>query len=232
MRPRGAGHAPRSVSLTLSFFSSQNCFVTGLIRAKLAAVDAREIPMQPDIPEAATDEPSVDLRALFSGFLRLGLISFGGALPLARRALVEQRRWLTADEFTELLGLCQFLPGGNVINLAVAVGMRFCGVAGAVAALLGLIAGPSLVVIGLGILYERTQDDPHIRHLFAGLAAAAAGLLISMAVKVVLPLRHRPYASGVAILGFIAIAIVRIPLLPTMLVLLPLSLLLVARGKL
>ncbi len=168
--------------------------------------------------------PHPTLREIFAGgFLGLGLISFGGALPLARRAIVEQRRWLSAEEFTDLLGLCQFLPGGNIINLSVAIGLHFRGVRGALAGLLGLIAGPSLVVIGLGVLYEHTQNDPHVRHLFAGLAAAAAGLLISMAVKIVLPLRNRPLAALIAALGFVAIAILRLPLLPTMLVLAPLS---------
>jgi chromate transporter len=174
--------------------------------------------------------PRPTLREIFGGFLGLGLISFGGALPLARRALVEQRRWLNAEDFTDLLGLCQFLPGGNVINLSVAVGMRFRGIPGALAGLLGLIAGPSLVVIGLGVLYERTQDDPHVRHLFAGLAAAAAGLLISMAVKILLPLRNKPMAALIAALGFVAIAIMRLPLLPTMLVLTPLSIYVASRS--
>jgi chromate transporter len=108
--------------------------------------------------------------------------------------------------------------------------MRFRGIAGALAGLLGLIAGPSLVVIGLGVLYERTQDDPHVRHLFAGLAAAAAGLLISMAIKIVLPLRNKPMAALIAALGFIAIAIMRLPLLPTMLVLTPLSIYVASRN--
>ncbi|MBT2794613.1 chromate transporter [Paraburkholderia strydomiana] len=174
--------------------------------------------------------PRPTLREIFSGFLGLGLISFGGALPLARRALVEQRRWLNAEDFTDLLGLCQFLPGGNVINLSVAVGMRFRGIPGALAGLLGLIAGPSLVVIGLGVLYERTQDDLHVRHLFAGLAAAAAGLLISMAIKILLPLRNKPMAALIAALGFVAIAIMRLPLLPTMLVLTPLSIYVASRS--
>jgi chromate transporter len=174
--------------------------------------------------------PTPTLREIFGGFLGLGLISFGGALPLARRALVEQRRWLSADEFTDLLGLCQFLPGGNVINLSVAMGMRFRGVPGALAGLLGLIAGPSLVVIGLGVLYEHTQTDPHVRHLFAGLAAAAAGLLISMAVRIVLPLRNKPLAALIAALGFVAIAVLRLPLLPTMLVLTPLSIYIASRS--
>src|SRR3984957_7058022 len=150
---------------------------------------------------------------IFSGFLGLGLISFGGALPLARRAIVERRRWLSASDFTDLLGLCQFLPGGNVINLSVAIGMRFRGLPGALAGLLGLIAGPSLVVIGLGLLYEHTQKDPQLRHLFGGLASAAPGLLLSIAVKIVLPLLRKPVAAIIATLGFLAIA-----LLPTMLV--------------
>lgn len=181
---------------------------------------------------APMDEPlhTPTVRELFVGFLSLGFTSFGGALPLARRALVEQRRWLTAAEFTDLLGLCQFLPGGNVINLSVALGMRFHGWRGALAGLLGLIAGPSLVVVGLGVLYERTQNDPHVRHLFVGLAAAAAGLLIAMAVKILLPLRREPAALAIAALGFVAIAILRTPLLPTMLVLTPLGIAAAARA--
>jgi chromate transporter len=173
--------------------------------------------------------PAPTPREIFMGFLGLGFTSFGGALPLARRTIVEQRRWMSGAEFTDLLGLCQFLPGGNVINLSVALGMRFRGLRGALAGILGLIAGPSLVVIGLGVLYERTQNDPHIQHLFAGLAAAAAGLLIAMAVKILLPLRHDWRAAVIVALGFVSIALLRFPLLPTMLVLTPLSIYMASR---
>lgn len=181
-------------------------------------------------PPLPPQTPPPTRAALFVGFLMLGLISFGGALPHARRVLVEERRWLAADEFTELLGLCQFLPGGNIINLSVALGMRFRGVGGALAALLGLIACPSLIVVLLGVFYERTQDNPVVRHLFTGLAAAAAGLLVAMAIKIVLPLRRKPAAIAIALLGFAAVALLRWPLLPTMLVLTPISMLLAARA--
>jgi len=181
------------------------------------------------LANAPEHTPAPTTREIFMGFLGLGLTSFGGALPLARRTIVEQRRWISGAEFTDLLGLCQFLPGGNVINLSVALGMRFRGLRGALAGILGLIAGPSLVVIGLGVLYERTQNDPHIQHLFAGLAAAAAGLLIAMAVKILLPLRHDPRAAAIVVLGFVSIALLRFPLLPTMLVLTPLSIYLASR---
>ncbi len=180
---------------------------------------------------ASAERPVPGILDLFAGFLWLGMTAFGGALPLARHLVVEQRRWLTVDEFTDLLGLCQFLPGGNVINLAVAVGLRFRGAFGALAALLGLIAVPSAVVIGLGMIYDRYHDDPHVRHLFAGMAAAAAGLLIMMAVKIAKPLIYRPWPTGVAVLCFIAIAVLRLPLLWTMVALTPLGILATWKGQ-
>jgi len=168
-------------------------------------------------------------RALFLGFLGLGMTAFGGALPLAHRMVVERHRWLNEAEFVELLGLCQFLPGGNIINLSVALGMRFRGIKGALSAIIGLIAVPSIVVILLGILYQHYQYDPNIKHLFAGLAAAAAGLLIQMAVKIALPLRKNLVLAGLATICFIAIAWLRIPLLWTMLVMTPVSVVITAK---
>ena len=168
-------------------------------------------------------------RQLFLGFLGLGMTAFGGALPLAHRMIVDRHGWLSKDEFVELLGLCQFLPGGNIINLSVALGMRFRGVRGALASILGLIAVPSAVVIVLGILYQHYQSDPHIKHLFAGWAAAAAGLLIQMAVKIALPLRNNFVLATLAAACFVAIALLRIPLVWTMLVMTPISVFLTAK---
>lgn len=168
-------------------------------------------------------------RELFLGFLGLGMTAFGGALPLAHRMVVDRHRWLSAAEFVELLGLCQFLPGGNIINMSVALGMRFRGVKGALSAILGLIAVPSAVVVMLGVLYEHYQHDPLIRHLFAGLAAAAAGLLIQMAIKIALPLRKNLVLATLATVCFVAIAWLRIPLLWTMLVMTPVSVVVSAR---
>jgi len=167
--------------------------------------------------------PLPSTRELFVGFLTLGMIGFGGVLPLARRMIVEQRRWLTPAQFTDMLGLCQCLPGGNIINLSVAIGLHFRGVAGALASLLGLIAAPSAVVIALGVIYQRFQDNPSVQHLFAGLAAAASGLLIAMALKMLMPILKKPLPLLIACLFFVSIGLLRLPLLPTMLILAPLS---------
>ena len=170
-----------------------------------------------------------DLGDLFLGFLSVGLCGFGGVLPWVRRMVVEQRRWLTGPEFTDLLALCQFLPGPNVVNLAVALGGRFRGPRGAIAALAGLLLAPFCLVLALGGLYARFGALAPVRHALAGLAAAASGLVLAMAVKIAAPLRRRSRGAAIAALGFIAIALLRLPMLPVMLALLPVAILLCGR---
>lgn len=171
------------------------------------------------------------LGALFAGFLSVGLCGFGGTLPWARRMVVQQRRWLTAGEFTELLGLCQFLPGPNVINLSVALGARYHGAAGSLAAFSGLLSAPMAIVLTLGAIYGRFDQLPAVRHMFAGLAAAAAALVLSTALRIAAPLRRRPAAIAVAALTFAAIAVLRAPLPAVLALMLPLSLLLGRWGR-
>nr|WP_240993894.1 chromate transporter [Rahnella sp. Larv3_ips] len=175
--------------------------------------------------------PHPDCGQLFMGFFVLGLTGFGGVLPMARHMLVDKRRWLTADQFTELLGLCQFLPGGNIINLSVALGMEFRGLRGALSAILGLILAPTLCVVLLGLIYARYQNEPLVEHLFAGMAAAAAGLLLSTGIKMLAPLRGKWLQLALVAAGVVAIALFRIPMLPVMLVLAPVSIFICAKGK-
>ena len=175
----------------------------------------------------ADAKPSV--AGIFMGFFTIGVRGFGGVLPWARRTLVEERKWLTEGEFVEILGLCQFLPGGNIINVSVAVGARFRGGRGAVAALLGLMAAPVAIVIGLGAIYDRFAGDPVVRRAFEGLAAAASAFVLAASLKIAAPLRGRWLAIAVAAATFVSIAVIRLPLPLAMPVLAAASILLLWR---
>lgn len=160
--------------------------------------------------------PTPTVLEIFLGFFTIGVCGFGGVLPWARRTILEQKRWLTPTEFTELLGFCQFMPGGNIMNVAVALGSRFRGVAGATAALVGLMVAPVTIVILLGAIYDRYKDVPSVKHAFAALAAAGAGMLIATSLKIAAPLKGRWIAIGMTALTFGAIAILRLPLVLVM----------------
>ena len=170
----------------------------------------------PETPPDPATPANPGLFDLFAGFFVVGICGFGGVLPWARRMIVEQRKWLTPSEFTEMLGLCQFLPGGNIMNVTIALGSRFRGIPGAVACFLGLMTAPVAIVIALGAVYDQYAGSPPVRRAFVALSAAASALLLATAWKIAAPLAGRKLAIGVAVCTFLAIAVLRLPLLAAM----------------
>jgi chromate transporter len=165
------------------------------------------------------------LIALFLAFAKMSLAGFGGVLVWARRGIVDQHRWMTADEFNETFALCHFLPGPNIVNLTFVFGSRFRGFAGAVAAFLGLVGPPAAIVIVLAALYQRYGEIEVLRRILAGVACAAIGLMLAVVFKMMMPLIRRRDVIGLVILVaiFVAIGILRLPLPSVLLVAIPLS---------
>ena len=163
------------------------------------------------------------LRELFLRFTQVSLSGFGGVMPFARRMLVEERRWLSAEEFTDVLSLCQLLPGPNIVNVAVCVGARYHGVRGALAAFAGLMTAPFFIILALGALYTRYGHLPAVSALFHGISASAAGLVVAMGLKMATSRRLRSAMALFALITFIGIALVRLPLVVFLLGAVPLS---------
>jgi chromate transporter len=165
----------------------------------------------------------VTMRELFVGFLQVGLSGFGGVLPFARRMLVDKRRWLTELEFNEVLSLSQFLPGPNIINVSIIVGRRFQGPLGALAATLGLMLMPLIIILLLAALYGQFAQVAAVRGASNAVSAAAAGLMLAVGFKMARPIRKAPWQVGVAVIAFAAIGLARLPLLWVLAVLAPLA---------
>ena len=161
----------------------------------------------------ASPGPRVSVLALFLTFSQITLCAFGGLQFWARRALVERQRWLTEQEFVDLLALGQLLPGPNVLNVAAMVGYRFASWAGAAAAVVGLLSWPCVVVIVLGMLHQRYGALPLVQQALTGMAAVAVGLLLTSVVKMmtVLPRHWCPWLF--VGLAFVGVGIMRWPLL-------------------
>jgi chromate transporter len=187
--------------------------------------------MSPDSPPAAIavpdsqTAPAPGLFELFIAFARMSLAGFGGVLVFARRAIVDEHRWMTADEFNETFALCHFLPGPNIVNLSVVFGSRFRGVAGSIAAFTGLLAPPFLIVTVLAMIYARYGDLPVLRRILDGVSCAAAGLLLAVTLRMMLPLlkRRDPVALVVLVAVFAAVGLLRWPLPQVLLVAVPAS---------
>jgi chromate transporter len=167
--------------------------------------------------------PAPALKELFLRFTQVSLSGFGGVMPFARRMLVEERRWLSAEEFTDVLSLCQLLPGPNIVNVAVCVGARYHGVRGAVSAFAGLMTAPFFIMLALGALYTEYGDLPAVSAVFRAISAAAAGLVVAMGLKMAASRRLRTAMASFAVLTFIGIGLMRLPLVLFLLSVAPLS---------
>ena len=174
------------------------------------------------LPDTSTS-PVVTRRALFLCFLVMGLTSFGGVLPWARRMLVEERAWLTSKEFLDALSLGQLLPGPNVVNLSIMVGARFHGAIGAVLAFSGLMLAPLAIILLLAVLYGQYGHVAAVQRAFGGTAAATAGLIVAMGLNMLAKQDKTWRTLGVTVLAFIGAGVMGLPLLTVLAVLTPIG---------
>ena len=176
------------------------------------------------------DAPAIPSRTLFLAFSQMALMGFGGVLPFAYRMLVDNRRWLSDRDFSQYLAFSQILPGPTICNMSILIGWRFNGLAGATAAFLGMLLGPVVVVVLLGLLYSSFASHPLVRHALAGMSAVAAGLVLGTAVKMAVGLlkaeRRTAKVATIAVfaaLAFVGVGLLRWPLILVALGLAPLA---------
>jgi len=156
------------------------------------------------------------LADLFWSFTLLALQGFGGVLAVVQRELVDKKQWLTREQFVEDWAVAQILPGPNVVNLSLMIGDRYFGLRGAMAALAGMLVFPLMVVVLLAAVFAGVADSPAAQGALRGMGAVAAGLIAATGLKLVTALKKNvmgaPVCWALAAITFIAIALLRIPL--------------------
>lgn len=169
----------------------------------------------PTAEEAARPRPE-SLTDLFVSFTLLALQGFGGVLAVVQRELVEKKRWMTREEFVEEWAVAQIMPGPNVVNISMMIGHRYFGLRGAMVALAGMLTVPLVVVLLLALVYAQFADNPGVAGALRGMGAVAAGLIAATGLKLMGALKTHPLGLplciALALLCFIGIALLRLPL--------------------
>jgi chromate transporter len=170
-------------------------------------------------PDALAAPPMArpqSLTDLFVSFTLLALQGFGGVLAVVQRELVENKRWMTKEEFVEEWAVAQIMPGPNVVNLSITLGARYFGLRGALAALAGMLTLPLLVVLVLALVYSQFAANPQVAGALRGMGAVAAGLITATGLKLVPALRKNvmgvPLCLALGLTSFVAIAWLKLPL--------------------
>jgi chromate transporter len=175
---------------------------------------------------SAKDGPS--LVSLFISFASIGMMSVGGGLAAwTRREVVQRRGWVDDSQFLSGYALSQLVPGATNVNLAVFIGTQLRGAPGAIACFCGLTALPVAIVLGLGVLYLKSQghgSGAMLSTALGGMGAVAIGLNLGSGVR--LARRNIKGFVPIVIAGIVALSIglFGFSLVRVLLVMMPVSL--------
>jgi len=154
------------------------------------------------------------LARLFVSFLKIGLLAVGGAysfLPLLEKEIVEKYHWLTKDEFLDVMATVKIFPGAISIKYATYTGYKLSGILGAIAANLGNLAGPAILIIFAAGLYDKYKNLPNVKGAFKMVELAVFSMLIALAFQLIdiAQLAH-PKNLLVVVLSFILFAFTKV----------------------
>ena len=168
------------------------------------------------MPEQAPLHQPRSKTDLFVSFTLLALQGFGGVLAVVQRVLVEEKRWMTREQFVEDWAVAQIMPGPNVVNLSLMIGGRYFGLSGALAGLAGMLTAPLIVVLLLAMAFGGVSDAAWAQGALRGMGAVSAGLIAAVGLKLIGALRSNPMGMPVcmalALASFVGVGVMRWPL--------------------
>jgi chromate transporter len=124
---------------------------------------------------------------IFWTFFKISPVTFGGGfamVPLIIKEIVEKRKWLTNNEFTDVIALSQTVPGAVAVNSATFIGHRIGGIRGAVAAMIGVSLPTFFIVISFGVFYFNIQDNQKLEAAFTSISVSIVAIIVFAAIKV------------------------------------------------
>jgi chromate transporter len=180
-----------------------------------------------DTTEPIAAKPHVPLLELLGIFLRLGILAIGGGVQaFMYRDLVEIKKWISEKEYLTGFAIAQVLPGANPVNLALYFGLQLRGGPGATAAVLGMVVPAFCIILAMGYAYRQFAGYPATHFILVGVASVGVAATLAMGIKVSRKLDRDWLTILIAIITFAMVGIFRLPMVPVVLVIVPLSILL------
>ncbi len=153
-------------------------------------------------------ERLLKLLTMFATFFKVGAFTFGGGyamIPLIKAELVEQKQWLDEDEFLETIGITQSVPGAVAVNMAVYLGYKVSGSAGALLCAAGVILPSFIIILIIAASFAAFQSSEHVVNLLRGIRPAVVVLIFSSAASLSQKVITRPLIGVFATVGLAAL---------------------------
>lgn len=120
------------------------------------------------------------MKQLFLTFFKIGLFTIGGGyamIPLIESEVVSRHRWLSQQDFVDLLAVAQSTPGVFAVNMAVFIGHKLHRLRGSIAAASGAVLPSFLIILGIALFFQQLGSNPVVENIFRGIRPAVVALI-------------------------------------------------------
>ena len=145
------------------------------------------------------------LLELYWTFVKIGCVTFGGGyamLPILERELVDKRHWTTMDDLRDYFSIGQCTPGIIALNVSTFIGEKRGGVKGALAATVGFLAGPIIIILIIAMFLQNFATLPVVQHAFAGIRVCVCVLILQAVLRLWKKSVVDPFTLGLYIAVF------------------------------
>ena len=145
-------------------------------------------------------------KELFCVFVKIGAFTFGGGyamIPLIKREVVENKKWLNDSEIFDIISIAESTPGPLAINAATFVGNRICGLKGALAATLGVVLPSFMVILVISQLLLQIEHFQIVKNAFQGIRAGVLVLIGNALISLFCQVKKNPFTYFVLMLAFV-----------------------------
>lgn len=177
--------------------------------------------------EPVSAPPHVPLLELLGVFLRLGILAIGGGVQAYMyRDLVEIKKWIDEKAYLTGFAIAQVLPGANPVNLALYFGLQLRGGPGATVTVLGMVVPAFCIILAMGYAYRQFAGHPAMHFILVGVASVGVAATLAQGIKISRRMDRNWVTIAVALATFVTVGIFRLPMVPVVLVVVPISILL------
>ena len=150
---------------------------------------------------------------LFLTFFKIGAFTFGGGyamIPLIQKEVVDNHKWVTADDILEVIAIAESTPGPIAVNAATFVGYKFGGFWGAFSATLGVVLPSFLIIALLSSLITRFQDYKVVQYAFYGIRAGVLALIVKAMINMYRKCPKSPVSYFIFAFSFVMVSLLNI----------------------
>ena len=146
-----------------------------------------------------------ELLELYWTFVKIGCVTFGGGyamLPILERELVDKRHWTTMDDLRDYFSIGQCTPGIIALNVSTFIGEKRGGVKGALAATVGFLTGPIVIILIIAMFLTNFAELPLVQHAFAGIRVCVCVLILQAVLRLWKKSVVDPFTLGLYLVVF------------------------------